>query len=98
MTVVPEVYLNETMFRWDGWSMVAQRPGKTIAPVPGEKLVYLFDWNDVSHDNTEFIAFLKKTFHARWTEKEKTTIQKQGTDTIIWLVRSSEAYDENRNI
>ncbi len=78
-----DLYLNETMFRWDGWSMVAQRPGKTIAPVPGEKLVYLFDWNDVSHDNTEFIAFLKKTFHARWTEKKKTTIQAQGTDTIL---------------
>jgi len=75
-----DLYLNETMFRWDGWSIVAQRPGKTITPVPGEEVVYLFNWNDVTVDNTEFIAFLKRTLHARWVEK--ANIQKPDTKKI----------------
>jgi len=29
-----DLYLHETMFRWDGWSLVAKRPGRTIVPVP----------------------------------------------------------------
>jgi hypothetical protein len=29
-----DLYLHETMFRWDGWSLVAKRPGRTIIPVP----------------------------------------------------------------
>ncbi len=75
-----DLYLNETIFRWDGWSMVVQRPGKTIAPEPSEVDVYLFNWNDVTVDNTEFIAFLKNTFHARWAEK--ATIQKPSPEKI----------------
>lgn len=75
-----DLYLNETIFRWDGWSMVAQRPGKTIAPVLGKDELYLFNWNDVTVDNTELVAFLKSTLHARWAEK--ATIQKQGPDKI----------------
>lgn len=75
-----DLYLNETLFRWDGWSLVAQRPGKTIAPVTGETEVYLFNWNDIPIDNQELIAFLKKTLHARWVEK--ATIQKPAADKI----------------
>lgn len=29
-----DLYLHETLFRWDGWSLVAKRPGRTIVPVP----------------------------------------------------------------
>lgn len=31
-----DLYLHETMFRWDGWSLVAKRPGRTIVPVPSD--------------------------------------------------------------
>lgn len=29
-----DLYLHETMFRWDGWSLVTKRPGRTIIPKP----------------------------------------------------------------
>jgi hypothetical protein len=36
----PDLYLHESMFRWEGWSLVAPRPGKTIirneSPAPGQ--------------------------------------------------------------
>lgn len=31
-----DLYLHETLFRWDGWSLVAKRPGRTIVPVPSD--------------------------------------------------------------
>ena len=31
-----DLYLHETMFRWDGWSLVTKRPGRTIIPVPSD--------------------------------------------------------------
>ena len=30
-----DLYLHETLFRWDGWSLVAPRPGRTIVAVAG---------------------------------------------------------------
>jgi len=37
----PDMYLHESMLRWEGWSLVAPRPGKTIIrnenPGPGER-------------------------------------------------------------
>jgi hypothetical protein len=29
-----DLYLHEAMFRWDGWSLVAKRPGRTIVAAP----------------------------------------------------------------
>jgi hypothetical protein len=31
-----DLYLAESLFRWDGWSLVAPRPGKSIVTVPGQ--------------------------------------------------------------
>jgi hypothetical protein len=31
----PDLYLHETLFRWEGWSLVGSRPGKTLGEGPG---------------------------------------------------------------
>jgi hypothetical protein len=33
-----DLYLHEAVFGWDGWSMVAPRPGRPAATVPGESI------------------------------------------------------------
>jgi len=75
-----DLYLHETVFRWDGWSLCAQRPGKTIVSETSEEEVYLFNWDDVTVNNQEFIEFLENYLNARWAKN--ANIQKSDSKTI----------------
>lgn len=33
---LPDLYLHEALFGWDGWSLVAQRPGRAVVPRPSD--------------------------------------------------------------
>ncbi|MCK4689762.1 MAG: hypothetical protein KAT41_05650, partial [Candidatus Marinimicrobia bacterium] len=70
------LYFHETMFRWEGWSLCAQRPGKTIVPETSEEKAYLFNWDDVPGNNEEFKKFLENYLNARWAKN--ANIQKAG--------------------
>jgi hypothetical protein len=74
------LYLHETLFRWNGWSLCAKRPGKTIVSSTSEEEVFLFNWNDVTADNTQLIKFLEDFLDIRWAKD--AVIQKSGTDII----------------
>ncbi|MCK4297706.1 MAG: hypothetical protein KAX28_13755, partial [Candidatus Marinimicrobia bacterium] len=71
-----DLYFHETMFRWEGWSLCAQRPGKTIVPETSEEEAYLFNWDDVPGNNDEFKKFLENYLNARWAKN--ANIQKVG--------------------
>jgi len=63
-----DIYFHETVFRWEGWGLCAQRPGKTIVPETTKEEAYLFNWNDVPGNNDEFKKFLEKYLNARWVK------------------------------
>ena len=71
-----DIYFHETVFRWEGWGLCAQRPGKTIVPETTKEEAYLFNWNDVPGNNDEFKKFLEKYLNARWVKN--ANIQKAG--------------------
>jgi hypothetical protein len=76
-----DLYLHETVFRWDGWGLCVKRPGKTIVPVSTEKKVYLFNWDQVGENEEEFTKFLVDYLNARWVKDDDTNIIKN-TNTI----------------
>ena len=76
-----DLYFHETVFRWNGWSLCAQRPGKTIITEPYRDEVYLFNWNNIPADNTELTDFLENYLNARWVKN--ATIVKPDNNTII---------------
>jgi len=76
-----DLYLHETVFRWNGWSLCAQRPGRTIITESSKEQIYLFNWNDPPSDNTELTHFLEENLNARWARNAQ--IVKPDLNTII---------------
>jgi hypothetical protein len=77
-----DLYFHETMFRWNGWSLCAQRPGRTIITETSKEEIYLFNWNNIPADNTELIHFLEDYLNARWAKKAHITKPNPNTITI----------------
>lgn len=64
-----DLYFHETVFRWNGWSLCAQRPGKSIITIPHEpEEVYLFNWDEIDSSDDEVINFLVNYYNARWAK------------------------------
>ncbi|MFK7846159.1 MAG: hypothetical protein AB8G77_12740, partial [Rhodothermales bacterium] len=54
-----DLYLHETLFQWDGWSLVAEKPGMTI--VPGEVKGQIEDQSTVDNERYENVGRVKHT-------------------------------------
>ncbi|MEM8486902.1 MAG: hypothetical protein AAF564_15220 [Bacteroidota bacterium] len=52
-------YIHESLFQWDGWSLVAEKPGMTI--VPGEVKDQIEDQSTVSDKRYENVGRVKHT-------------------------------------
>jgi hypothetical protein len=76
-----DLYFHETVFRWNGWSLCAQRPGRTIITESSKEEIYLFNWKNTPADNTELTHFLEDYLNARWVRKAH--IEKPDDNTII---------------
>ncbi len=69
-----DLYFHETVFRWNGWSLCAQRPGKSIITIPHEpEIIDLFTWGDIPGDNQELIDFLVNIHNYRWAKDASIT-------------------------
>lgn len=82
-----DLYLHETVFRWDGWSLCAQRPGKTIVSETREEgSEVLFNlkniWDEATVENEQFINFLEKYLDIRWARGASITMPDNNTREI----------------
>ena len=72
-----DLYFHETVFRWNGWSLCAQRPGKTVITElinEDEDDILFFNW-----DSREDVKnFLKDYYNARWVEN--ASLEEQGNN------------------
>ncbi len=87
-----DLYFHEVMFRWNGWSLCARKPGRVSESVTHKKEIPLFKWSDIPDNPSElekFIVFLVEHINAHWVKKDKIFIENSG-DTII--VKGSEDY------
>ncbi|MEI7725087.1 MAG: hypothetical protein WCK09_08270 [Bacteroidota bacterium] len=63
-----DLYIHESMFRWNGWSLVVPRPGKTIVPEVFKDDLPLFIWEDVKKDPAQLLQFLGNFHHVYWAK------------------------------
>ncbi len=78
-----DLYLHEAVFRWDGWSLCAERPGKTLVPKTRIEEVPLFNWDQVpGGESDRFKQFLQKDFGIVWAASAMIKKDANG-DTVI---------------